>query len=70
MSAYGRPGKFGQKKEGEEPADGQVVGNRRKIKSGNRINGIEPLHIHFEQVENHCKILVFWCCLALKYMSA
>ena len=58
MSAYGRPGKFGQKKEGEEPADGQVVGNRRKIKSGNRINGIEPLHIHFEQVENHCTILV------------
>ena len=56
MSAYGRPGNFGQKKEGEEPTDGQVVGNRRKIKSGNRINGIEPLDIHFEQVRNHFSI--------------
>ena len=59
MSAYGRPGKFVQKKEGEDPTDGKVVGSRRKIKSGNRMNGTGPLDIHFEQVSNHCRIIDF-----------
>ena len=57
LSAYGRPGKFGQKKEVEEPSDREVVGNRRKVKSGNRMNGLEPLDIHFEQVRNHCSMI-------------
>ena len=50
MSAYGRPGKFGQNKDGEEVRDVQMAGSRRKTKSGNKMNGIEPLNIHFEQV--------------------
>ena len=54
LSAYGRtgsrPGMYNQKNDGEFTQEGQIAGNRRKFRSGNKLKDLEPLDIHFEQV--------------------
>ena len=58
VSAYGRSGRFSRKAENENPNEAQVSRTRKKIHSGSKGNGIDPLEIHFEQVSVSYSVLL------------